>query len=228
MKKIIGIPGWKTGENSFGCTIPYLDFGNEYGSVRILDIDDFDAGLDLLILPGGPDVDPSRYGTKPHYLTSRPDPMKEYFDLFTLPKYIEAGIPVFGICRGMQSLAVHFGAILIQDMDHETNESDKRGSKVHELRMEDNPSASVIAKSIGKIHRVNSMHHQCVSGIGFPFDELDIIAGRPQDPKRHYPPCIEAIKHKTLPIFGVQYHPEELDNDNLSEYIMNNLLKIDD
>ena len=220
--KTIGIFGWKVTENNFGVSIPYLSFAELFGEVKIIGLGDaIDTSLDLLIVPGGPDVNPLRYHAIPDYYTSRPDPIKEYQDTVLLPQYIAAGVPVFGICRGMQTLAVLYGASLIQNMYHETNDTD-RGKTVHEIGLEPN-FINKIEDCNGRVFKVNSMHHQCISQINFP-TTLEIVA-KYYNNKKNYFASIEVIKHKSLPIWGVQYHPEELGFDNLSYNIIKNILR---
>jgi len=221
---VIGIPGWKIGDNSFGVTIPYLDFFNQYGRVKILTLhEDVDPTIDLLVIPGGADVDPLRYGAVPHFSTSRPDPIKEYFDAKVLPRYIDNKTPVFGICRGIQTIAVHFGAILVQDMpNHETNDSSKREFGVHNIIITNFNFKRDFTQYNGfkEVLKVNSLHHQCVSNKGFP-DCLEVIAvykGKSDNSS------IEAIRHRDLPIMAVQYHPEEMGYDILSDYIIETLI----
>lgn len=218
--KIIGIPGWKTGDSSFGCSTPYIDYLRHYGIVRIIMPEDpMIKDIDFLVLPGGPDVDPLRYGAIPSFSTSKPDPIREYFDQIMLPEYIGAGIPIFGICRGMQSLCVHFGAVLIQDMYHETS-MQERSDLVHEILLTVGGDQVLQLPSKLKI-KVNSLHHQCVSNKGFP-EELEVLGI--YKGKTQYSPCIEIIRHRTLPIYGVQYHPEEMGYDSISNIIIEKLL----
>lgn len=216
--KLIGIFGWKVTENSYGVTLPYLQFAEQYGDVKILGINrSIDPDLDLVIVPGGADVNPNRYGATPNYYTGKSDPIKEYQDTAILPEYIALEIPIFGICRGMQTLAVHFGAKLVQHMYHETNESD-RDDLVHNVEIITNDLTT-------KYLAVNSMHHQCVSSIDFP-DCLEIVgvySGKNKNVKK-YKPSIEIIRHRELPIWGVQYHPEELSYDPVSDEIITKLL----
>jgi len=216
--KIIGIFGWKVTETSYGVTIPYLQYANQFGDVRILGIDEPpNVDLDLLIIPGGADINPNRYKAIPDYYTGKSDPIKEYQDTVILPEYIEMGIPIFGICRGMQTIAVHFGAGLVQNMYHETNEND-RSDLVHDVDI-----VKIDGFTAEKIS-VNSLHHQCVSYTDFP--ECLEIVGVYRSKKKNgpYRNSIEIIKHRTLPIWGVQYHPEELENDPFGDKIINELL----
>ena len=132
MKKI-GIVSWKLGDNSFGVTTPYLEWLDNFGKIKILDFaEDFEDTLDLLVIPGGPDIDPSRYNQKPHRQTGKPCPFREYFDEFVLPVYIDNNMPILGICRGMQTLAVHFGGSLHQHIVHETS-TKSRWELVHDI-----------------------------------------------------------------------------------------------
>jgi gamma-glutamyl-gamma-aminobutyrate hydrolase PuuD len=95
---IIGIFGWKTGDNSYGSAVSYMQYANHFGIVRVLTPDEpIDPRIDLIIIPGGADINPVRYGEIPNLWTSKADPVKEYFDTVILPQYIKLGIPVFGI-----------------------------------------------------------------------------------------------------------------------------------
>lgn len=97
MRKI-GVPLWKVGDSSFGSTWSYLQFASRYGEViPLMPKHTVREDLDLLILPGGADVDPLRYGQIPNFFTGKPDAFKEYFDKAYLQQYIDAGVPIFGI-----------------------------------------------------------------------------------------------------------------------------------
>jgi gamma-glutamyl-gamma-aminobutyrate hydrolase PuuD len=219
---IIGIPAYKMGDNSFGIPLTYLDYFEGFGYVRILSMSEpIDERLDLLVIPGGADVATMRYNAIPSYWASKPDPFKEFFDTRILPQYIKIGTPVFGICRGIQSIAVLFKARLIQHMYHETNDDD-RADTVHEIELVESDFRDQFRKANhGKIG-VNSMHHQCVSENNFP-DCLEIL-GRYSGGKFKTSSCIEVLRHRELPIYAVQYHPEELRKDALSSYIIQELI----
>ncbi len=209
MKKII-IPGWFIGENSFGVTKSYLDFLAQFGYVQILSPNTpivLDA--DLLVLPGGRDVSTTRYNQYPSYMCGQPDQVLEYFDVVKLPEYIDANIPIFGICRGLQTLNVHFGGTLKQHLRYHPYSSKERTQLVHEVmpysiykQWEDRGWANrpSIKDKKNKIFEINSLHHQAVDELG---DGL-VVSLMSEDDE------IEAIEHVEKKIHAVEWHPEEI------------------
>jgi len=218
---VIGIPGSKVGDDFFGSSIAYIRYIAKFGIPRIISLEEeMDDRIDLLVLSGGADVNPLRYGQQPQLYTSRPDPFKEFFDVYILPQYIKNRTPIFGICRGIQTLAVHFGAQLVQHMVHPYSGDDRSGAThAIELLPGDFKNSFEIRCGKKKIS-VNSLHHQCVSSTNFPKD-LEMLGIYPSKTNS----SIEVIRHRTLPIYGVQYHPEELYNDPLGDFIVTELLR---
>lgn len=214
-KKLIGIVGWSTGENSFGVTKPYMNFFSTYGKVVVLGpTDDIVENLDLLVLPGGADISSHFYNQIPFMWNTNPDLFKEYFFVNNLPKYIENNIPIFGICLGMQQICVHFKANMIQNIGNHSTSLESRSDLVHELCIMQNYVNMFPYKKSG--YKVNSLHHQAVNFNKFPTC-LDIVAISKKDN------FLEIIKHKTKNIWGVQYHPEEI-YDDISDFIVKMLL----
>ena len=72
--------------------------------------------LDGLIVAGGSDVDPARYGAAPHPATDAPRPLRDDWESALLQAAIDAGLPFLGICRGLQMLNIHRGGSLIQHL----------------------------------------------------------------------------------------------------------------
>jgi putative glutamine amidotransferase len=244
-RKKIGIFGFKLGESSFGMTLPYIRLFEYFGDVVILTPSSpIDTELDLLVVPGGPDINPSRYDASYiDYSVNRADPIREFFDEKHLPEYITHGVPVFGICRGFQSIAVLEGIPLVQNMYHETSiDVNKRGEMVHSLNIPYDFKTNMVGffdnkdninyrnlidrpKLTNNTFKVNSLHHQSlvrdVKRIADRFEILASYLGKFDD-------AVEAIEHKTLPIAGVQWHPEELfisgNIDPISIYLINKLL----
>jgi len=116
MKKLIGIVGHSGGEASFCTGKAYLEFFKYFSdNLVILTPNSFIPNLDLLVLPGGKDVINGGGGDF-SFNNSPGEAFLEHFDKNTLPKYIEAGIPIWGTCRGFQSLCNHFGVPIQQDI----------------------------------------------------------------------------------------------------------------
>ena len=219
--KHIGLVAWKVGSNSFGATIPYLDYLQQFGIVSLITPQSpINPNLDLLVLPGGPDVNPARYGAIPDFYTTAPCVFKEYFDVHHLPRYIQANVPIFGICRGHQTLAIHFGGVLHQNMCHEISPADERYKLVHKIEIEENYRRFYEINPVVQKEgiKVNSLHHQIVMNDEYFPAELVEIATHPTGTN-------EALCHRTLPIASVQYHPEELYVDRLANTMIETLLE---
>jgi putative glutamine amidotransferase len=200
-----------------------MNFFSLFGDVEIINHTETEIrDIDLLVVPGGPDVDPSRYLKDEDLLnleTGKPCPVRERFDRVLLPKYIMNKTPVFGICRGHQSIATLFGGTLIQDMYHPSNPEGNRGKLMHKLR--------VVGKTIPsntniQVFSVNSIHHQVVSDD--PIDYATVILREVSD-KGNKLGYIEGLSYfPHYPIYTVQYHPEEIGDDfsvNLIKDLLN-------
>ena len=218
MKKI-GLVGWNQGENSFGASKSYLNWLGQFGIVHILTPQEgIVEGLDLLVLPGGADLSPQSYGEVPGYWTGNTDVMKQYFYDVNLDQYINAGIPIFGICLGFQQLCARFGGKLEQHVNfpHSTK---YRGELVEEMEFNAQSSANEffenkVLPTKKEKYKINSIHHQGV----YDMPETVEILGRSD----YY--NIEAVRF-TENIFGTQYHPEEY-NDLFATNIIKYLLKL--
>lgn len=223
----IGIVGWSQGENSFGASKSYLHYFNFFGKVRILTpSDSIDEDLDLVVMPGGKDTLPSNYGAVPGYFNSEPDPFKEHFAKVNLPQYIDARIPIFGICLGFQQLCVHFGAPLIQNISIEDHgysgeKTGDRGELVNDLIFTNDYTlleAKLLNLSKSKKTKIStcSLHHQGVHVDKIP-ECLSLIAYTKDK-------IAEFIEHRELPIAASQSHPEE-DFNRLAANLIANLIK---
>jgi len=225
MKELnIAIPAWRTSEDSLGVTLPYLRFIAKFGNPKILlptdNIEFNPLDYDAVIMPGGPDVNPQRYGQLPEPFTGKPCLYKEYFDLEFIPKCIKKGIPIFGICRGFQSLNVIFGGTITQHINtnyHGLNDQYDRSEEVHEVKaLEDNIPTEELLKAVPK--ETNSIHHQAIFKEELSEDLIPLIVHYP------YEEIVEAFIHKLFPIAAVQWHPEELDDlfsQRLFKFIIN-------
>ncbi len=163
--------------------------------------------LDGLFLPGGEDIDPGHYGDERHPLLGATDKERDRTELLMTRWAIEAGMPLLGVCRGVQMINVACGGTLYQDLHDEcptlhkhdyTPPTYERYRISHTISVEPD---SRLAHALGTVHEVNSMHHQGINRLGAG---LRVVAqaedGLP-----------EAVEMPVLPfVVGVQWHPEEL------------------
>lgn len=157
------------------------------------------APFDGLLLPGGGDLNPRLYGEE--LCGSEPfDAGLDRLQWTALDRFVKAGKPVLGICRGMQLINVYFGGTLIQHLP--TTAAHRMppggGDQVHAVRAE---AGSLLRALYGERFATNSSHHQAV---GTPGDGLAVTARCPDDG------VIEAVECPGKPIFAVQFHPERM------------------
>lgn len=151
-------------------------------------------GLDGLLLPGGFDVDPARYGQEPLPTTVVADfAAQDQFEAELLAAAIDVGMPVLAICRGFQLLNVEHGGTMVQDV---APDSVHRNS-VHPVAIEPD---SALAAALGATELpVSSYHHQTVDAIGAGLR----VVGRAPDG------VVEALEHERAQLLAVQWHPED-------------------
>ena len=165
------------------------------------------ATLDGLLLSGGKDIDPSYYGEEPVKGIGSIDHVRDAWEMGLFRAALDLGLPIFGICKGIQLINVALGGSLYQDLS-----ACRPGSGPHypEEMPVDRPfhgldpvGGSLLERVLGKSQvRVNSFHHQAVKELG---QGLRVSATAPDG-------VIEAIE-STDPgsfILGVQFHPESL------------------
>jgi len=172
------------------------------GRAVLLPPDDLDADvlrvLDGLILSGGADLDPGLYGEAPGPLTvSRPE--RDSAEMLLARSALEADLPVLGVCRGMQVLAVAAGGTLHQHLPdvlgHEKHRPAPGVYGEHEARF---TPGSRIAGLMGDDLRIHCYHHQGVAEAG-----TLTVTGRTEDG------LIEAVENAAHRfVLGVQWHPE--------------------
>ncbi len=176
------------------------------------------ANLDGILLPGSDtDVDPLRFGEEPHPKLKHIIFEKEETDLLILEEAEKIGLPILGICFGMQVLNVFRGGSLIQDIEaqienpikHEQGVPLERNS--HSIKIEDESRLSRLITN-GDIIQVNSHHHQAVREVG---KDLRATAWA----KDGVIECLEDERDDRF-VFAVQWHPElSWKTDNLSANI---------
>jgi putative glutamine amidotransferase len=157
--------------------------------------------LDGLVLSGGPDLDPARYGHEPHPAAGRPRPERDAAEFALLEAALALDLPVLGVCRGAQVLDVALGGTLHQHVP------DVVGGAGHQPR----PAVfgrtditvepgSVLHGVVGDTTTVQCYHHQSVDRLG---RGLRVVATSADG-------VVEAVE---LPgarfVLGVQSHPEQ-------------------
>jgi len=159
-----------------------------------------------LVLTGGEDVDPARYGEKRHEKVRSVNVARDATEAALVEEARARGLPVFAICRGIQILNVALGGTLVQDIpsqcrtDIDHDEEGARTSRTHEVSIE---PGSLIAGAVGTEHlSVNSFHHQSVKRVA---DGMKVTARSPDG-------VIEGIESTddSWWVMGVQWHPEEM------------------
>lgn len=119
--------------------------------------------LDALVVSGGADVDPGRYGEEPHARTIAWRPDRDAWELALLDAAQAAGLPVLGVCRGMQVMAVHAGGRLEQHLPDAVGHDahSPTGPTYSRTTVSTTPHTRV-AGLVGSTVEVNCHHHQAV------------------------------------------------------------------
>lgn len=175
------------------------------------DVDILDR-IDAIIFAGGSDVDPALYGEKPHPTTSV-KPERDKAEMLLLCAALERDLPVLGICRGLQLMAVAYGGRLHQhlpDVLGHTGHRPTSGPKFgeHPVRLVPGTRAH---KILGDEVIVNSFHHQGIAESG----RLDPSGWCHDDD------LIEVAEDPSLTFaLGVQWHPEDTSDFRVFEALV--------
>jgi len=165
--------------------------------------------LDALMLTGGVDVDPARYGAPRHEKVRETAPERDAMELAYVEQALQRDLPVLAICRGHQLLNVAFGGSLVQHVEGGEHRADFRTegypSRWHAVRLD---AGSRVAGAVGATSlEINSRHHQAVNA-----DTLGAglrVTGRADDSAGELVEAIESEQHRW--VVGVQWHPERLE-----------------
>ena len=188
----------------------YVDIVLAAGGVPVLLPPTADAAravdrVDAVLLSGGRDVAPDRYGAAPHPAAGLPHPERDTAELVVLGRALELDLPVLGVCRGAQLLNVALGGTLHQHLPdvvgHDGHNPTPGMFTDVDVRLD---PAGRVGAAVGPHVRVRCHHHQAVDRLapglvatGWAADgtvEAVELAG--DDPARPF-------------VVGVQWHPEE-------------------
>ncbi|POH85162.1 gamma-glutamyl-gamma-aminobutyrate hydrolase [Ralstonia pickettii] len=163
-------------------------------------------GIDALVITGGLDVDPARYGQAPHPTTDRPREDRDAWELALLAGARRRGIPVFGICRGLQLINVAFGGTLHQHLPDVLGDSRYQiGGGVFARGEATVEPGTRLADALGAGGTsILSYHHQGIDRVG---DGL-VVSARSADGLVQ---GIETAGEDYL--VAVQWHPEQDPSD---------------
>jgi putative glutamine amidotransferase len=182
-------------------------------------IDDALDQVAAVVLAPGRDMDPASYGQEPDPLLAPVEPRRDEFELALVPAALERGLPILGVCRGMQVLNVACGGTLIQDVrlaefsrEHASDPGWKAWKRVelaslHEQPIPEHPrhpisieAPSILYSALGtREATVNSFHHQALAELG---EGLRVTAAAPDG-------VAEAIELDGYPALGVQFELQE-------------------
>ncbi|MER7738931.1 gamma-glutamyl-gamma-aminobutyrate hydrolase family protein [Streptomyces sp. NPDC096538] len=152
------------------------------------------ARLDGLVVAGGPDVEPVRYGAEPDPRTGPPARERDAWELALIRAALERGVPLLGICRGMQLLNVALGGTLVQHIDGHAEVPGTFGR--HPVKP---VPGTRYADAVPEETSVPTYHHQAVDRLGTGL----IPSAYAEDG------TVEAVERPDGHwVVGVQWHPE--------------------
>lgn len=220
MKPIIGIvPRTDTVNNNYRLQINY-NYLNQFlkrGVIPLIlpfnepEIETLLKQCDGFLIPGGVDMDPKYYNQTNEGDSKDVDAYIDDLDDVVIKYAVRNKVPMFGICRGIQSIAAIMGGTLYQDIAKANLKNDEVDHRHFVTTLYNHP----FAKNFKPSFETNSYHHQAVDKVPEGFEVIF-----------KHNEIIEGIIHNTLPITAVQWHPERFDapeSDILFDYFVNQI-----
>jgi gamma-glutamyl-gamma-aminobutyrate hydrolase PuuD len=178
--------------------------------------------LDAVVIAGGRDIEPHRYGQEPHELLGHPDPHRDEFELELVQRTIERGLPLLGMCRGIQVVNVALDGTLVQDItlrpeweQHPTDRGWHHWKEVGHASLHrhdavpHHPRHDMTVAPGSRLHdalgveviEVDSFHHQAIDRLG---DGL-VVTGLAEDG------VVEVVEHADPDryVLGAQFELQE-------------------
>lgn len=153
---------------------------------------------DALVLPGGGDITPAFFGER-NTGSKNIDTELDILQLEAVDLCLKKGLPILGICKGMQIINVALGGTIVQDLATADSHCYTDRDQYHSTTLLE---GTCLYELYGRTALVNSAHHQ---GLGRMGNGLSPIQWCTDDG------CVEAVIHESLPVLGLQWHPERLD-----------------
>lgn len=211
---IAGVTRQRDGIEMTGVNANYVRSVIAAGGLPVIITPELDPGCavelfgecDALLLTGGEDVDPARYGAAPHAKLGGTSTDRDSNEIALIADARVRDLPILGICRGIQILNVSCGGTLVQDLASERpsdvihDHTGARDLRSHAIAVE---PGSRLATILGEEHfDANSFHHQAVDTLG---SGLIATAHAPDG-------VVEAVESRNAKewLIAVQWHPEEL------------------
>ena len=162
-------------------------------------------GIDGLVLTGGADYNPLWYGEQPEKELHTINSTRDLPELLLTRLAFNRQIPILGICRGVQTMAIALGGNLVQDLKTPLKHSQDapRSEATHSVTITE---GSTLYGLYGQETFVNSFHHQAVKDCG---SHLHVVATAPDGVIE----AVESTEQKAL--MGVQWHPEWMGGEGL-------------
>jgi putative glutamine amidotransferase len=206
-RPLIGITCGSIGEGErvkYGQNRSYVRAIEEAGGVPLLippqsSIDELFGVLDGILFTGGGDLEPTLYDIE-NRGSEGVDTDRDALELALARRAADAGLPIFGICRGQQLINVALDGGLLQDVG-EHQQGAPREAATHEVEV---VPGSLLADTIGERVEVNTFHHQVVDperiGRGLKVSAFSADGQR----------FIEGLESVDGKIIAVQWHPEDM------------------
>lgn len=209
MKPLIGLtPQYDDGDVKFSLKLAYSEAIIKAGGIPFVIpintkkeyVEEVLEKIDGVLITGGDDVDPARYGEERTEKCGSISPVRDEFELTVAKLAYRKKIPTLGICRGVQVMNVAFGGTLYEDMPGHM-QTLPRDEAVHAVAL-----TGILNEICGESINVNSFHHQAVKDVS---PDMTVCAMSDDG-------YVEGIYLKDAEFYvGVQWHPEHMINNHI-------------
>jgi putative glutamine amidotransferase len=187
-----------------------------------------ELGLRGIVFSGGGDIDAAQYGGDERLANDRVNPQRDAFELALMEHVFESALPVLAICRGMQVANVLLGGTLIEDIRHHLGTDYAlphhqvkdaglmRTAYAHEIAV---ASGTMLYELVGAAYvPINSFHHQALGRVAPALHATARSSDGVIEAVEFAPGYVSANGRRGF-FIGVQWHPEVLSDDLLSQHL---------